>query len=73
MQTVDLFADVAQAWADSQETIEKYQDSLFVKKEDVNIDEKREFADMTDQAGNSPIIDGMNTNNQSESGGDQNA
>lgn len=73
MQTVDLFADVAQAWADSQETIEKYQDSLFVKKEDVNIDEKREFADMTDQVGNSPIIDGMNTNNQSEPGGDQNA
>ena len=67
MQTVDLFADVAQAWADSKETIEKFQDSLFVKKEDVQIDEKRETADLTDQTGNSPIIDGMNTD---QSGGD---
>lgn len=68
MQTVDLFADVAQAWADSKETIEKYQESLVVKKEDVNIDEKRETADLTDQTGNSPILDGMNT----KSGGDSN-
>lgn len=67
MQTVDLFADVAQAWADSKETIEKYQESLVVKKEDVNINEKRETADLTDQTGNSPILDGMNMN---ESGGD---
>ena len=70
MQTVDLFADVAQAWADSKETIEKFQNSLFVKKTDVNIDEKRETSDLTDQAGTSPIIDGMNTDDQS--GGDDN-
>ena len=69
MQTVDLFSDVAQAWADSKETIEKYQESLVVKKEDVNIDEKRETADLTDQTGNSPILDGMNM----ESGGDADA
>ena len=69
MQTVDLFADVAQAWADSQETIEKLQDSLFVKKEDVNINEKRETADLTDQTGNSPILDGMKTGGN---GGDSN-
>lgn len=69
MQTVDLFSDVAQAWADSKETIEKYQESLVVKKEDVNIEEKRETADLTDQTGNSPIIDGMNM----ESGGDADA
>lgn len=68
MQTVDLFSDVAQAWADSKDTIEKYQESLVVKKEDVNIDEKRETADLTDQTGNSPILDGMNMND--ESGGD---
>jgi SPP1 family phage portal protein len=66
MQTVDLFADVAQAWNDSKETIEKFQDSLFVKKEDVNVEEKRETADLTDQTRNSPILDGMNTS----SGGD---
>lgn len=67
MQTVDLFADVAQAWADSKETIERYQESLIVKKEDVKIDEKRETADLSDQTGNSPILDGMNMN---QSGGD---
>jgi len=67
MQTVDLFADVAQAWADSQEMIEKIQESLVVKKEDVQIDEKRETADLTDQTGNSPILDGMN---MEQSGGD---
>lgn len=61
MQTVDLFADVAQAWNDSKETIEKFQESLFVKKEDVQINEKREMADMSDQASNSPILDGLNT------------
>ena len=66
MQTVDLFADVAQAWNDSKDTIEKFQDSLFVKKEDVQVNEKREFADLTDQTGNSPILDGMNK------GGDDN-
>lgn len=68
MQTVDLFADVAQAWADSKETIEKFQASIFDKKETVSIDEKRETADLTDQTGNSPILDGMNTN---KSGGDE--
>ena len=69
MQTVDLFADVAQAWADSQETIEKLQDSLFEKKEDIKVSEKRETADLSDQTGNSPILDGMNFGN----GGDPNA
>jgi len=67
MQTVDLFSDVAQAWADSKETIEKFQASIFEKKESVQVDEKRETVDMTDQTGNSPILDGMNTK---QSGGD---
>jgi uridine kinase len=65
MQTVDLFADVAQAWNDSKETIEKFQKSIVEPKRDVNVEEKRETADLTDQTGNSPILDGMNT-----SGGD---
>lgn len=72
MQTVDLFSDVAQAWADSKDTIEAYQESLVVKKEDVNIDEKREIADLSDQTGNSPILDGMNMSNADQSGGDNN-
>ena len=65
MQTVDLFADVAQAWADSKDTIEQFQSSIFVKKEDVQVNEKREFADLTDQTGNSPILDGMTMSNGS--------
>lgn len=69
MQTVDLFPDVAQAWADSKETIEKFQDSLFDKKETVQTDTRRETSDLTDQTGNSPILDGMNTD--AESGGDE--
>ena len=69
MQTVDLFADVAQAWNDSKETIEKFQASIFEKKEE--IDEKREITDLTDQTGNSPILDGMNTSaGNTDSGGD---
>lgn len=59
MQTVDLFPDVAQAWNDSKELIEKFQESLFEKKEATEKD--REQQDLTDQTGNSPILDGMNT------------
>ena len=61
MQTVDLFADVAQAWNDSKDTIEKFQASIVEPKRDINIDEKRETADLSDQTGNSPILDGMKT------------
>ena len=61
MQTVDLFADVTQAWNDSREMIEKIQESLVEKEQKQEITDKREMADSTDQVGNSPIIDGMNT------------
>lgn len=67
MQTVDLFADVAQAWSDSKESIEKFQESLFAKKDESRVDEGRETSDLSDQTVNSPILDGMNT-----SGGDDN-
>lgn len=69
MQTVDLFPDVAQAWNDSREMVEKLQESL-VKKEEKNPEqsEKREMPDESDQVGNSPILDGMNT----DKGGDVN-
>ena len=59
METVDLFQDVAQAWEDSKETIEKYQKSLFESGIDKQ-SEKREQSDLSDQTKNSPIIDGMN-------------
>ena len=61
MQTVDLFPDVAQAWNDSHEMIEKFQKSLFDKPEPQS--ESREMPDQSDQTGNSPILDGMNTGN----------
>ena len=67
MQTVDLFPDVAQAWNDSREMIEKMQESLIKKEEAPAQTEKREMADSTDQTGNSPILDGMNT---ADAGGD---
>lgn len=59
MQTVDLFPDVAQAWNDSKDLIEKFQESLFQKKEAEG--DNREQQDLTDQIGNSPILDGMST------------
>lgn len=59
MQTVDLFPDVAQAWNDSREMVEKIQESL-VREEEPQ-PEKREMPDASDQTGNSPILDGMNT------------
>ena len=59
MQTVDLFSDVAQAWNDSKEMIEKLQKSL-VEKEKPEDSEKKMLSDSTDQAGQSPILDGMN-------------
>ena len=66
MQTVDLFPDVAQAWNDSREMIEKFQESLVKQDEPQPVSENdREMPDNTDQTGNSPILDGMNT-----SGGD---
>lgn len=60
LQTVDLFPDVAQAWADSKELIEKFQKSLFENKQN-RPEEKREMSDLTDQTGNSPILDGIET------------
>lgn len=75
LETIDLFQDVAQTWNDSKETIEKFQKSLFERQNNSQQNEgRREFADMTDQTGNSPILDGMNTgNNSSSEGRDENA
>ena len=69
MQTVDLFPDVAQAWNDSREMIEKFQESLIKEDEPNPETDSREMPDETDQVGNSPILDGMTT---AETGGDAN-
>lgn len=57
METVNLFPDVAQAWADSKEVIEKYQEAIVTKAEtsrSTGFD--RAGSDTTDQLQNSPII-----------------
>lgn len=72
MQVVDLFPDIAQAWADSKDTIEKFQKSLFERqttRESSPDGTKRIMSDTTDQTTNSPLLDGMRTNaNYSEGG-----
>ena len=66
METVDLFPDVAQAWADSKEVVEKYQEAIINRAENTYVsaytqqkDAERSQGDSSDQAENSPIIDGM--------------
>lgn len=70
METVNLFPDVAQAWADSKEVVEKYQTAIinraentyvsaYTKREDAEASEggnERAGADETDQIVNSPIV-----------------
>ena len=57
METVNLFPDVAQAWADSKEVIEKYQEALVNKADASRVaSEDRAGSDTADQLSNSPII-----------------
>ena len=67
METVNLFPDVAQAWADSKEVIEKYQTAIinradntyvsaYTKREDTDNSNDRAGSDETDQIVNSPIV-----------------
>ena len=60
MEQVDLFPDVAQAWADSKKTVEVFQKSL-IQKSEPQKEEKRAMSDLSDQTENSPILDGMKT------------
>ena len=72
MQVVDLFPDIAQAWADSKDTIEKFQKSLFEKPERTNpAGEKRMMSDTTDQAVNSPLLDGSKVGADYSKGGEK--
>lgn len=66
MQTVDLFPDVAQAWEDSKDLIRKFQTSLFENKQHNQQEEKKIQSDMSDQTGNSPILDGMKMGKERE-------
>lgn len=71
MEQVDLFQDVAQAWSDSKEMIEKYQKSLIEKGNSGQQEAKREQSDLSDQTDNSPILDGMKTDDSGTGGDDE--
>lgn len=65
LRMVDAFEDVEQVWADSKEGIEEYQKSAYGEKETTSSEPQNDriMSDNSDQAGNSPIIDGQNTDN----------
>ena len=74
MQVVDLFPDIAQAWADSKDTIEKFQDSIFNKPTSVSrggVKSDRIMSDTSDQGVNSPILDGAMTGADYSNGGEE--
>ena len=72
MQVVDLFPDIAQAWADSKDTIEQFQKSLFERQTGRNSadSDHRIMSDTSDQAVNSPILDGTKTGADYSMGGE---
>lgn len=66
METVDLFSDVAQAWADSKDVVEKFQMAIINRAENTYVsaytqeaDAERSQSDASDQIENSPIVDGF--------------
>lgn len=66
---VELFADSAQAWANSKEMVEKYQESRVTKP----ASSRRLMSDTTDQGVNSPLLDGMRVKADYSKGGEMNA
>lgn len=79
IDTVNLFSDPNQVWADSEELIRKYQDSLVTKAEapsplsigeggegERRPDGDRIMADYSDQRGQSPRIDGPSRDTDSQ-------
>lgn len=71
LKYIDAFEDTEQVWIDSKEMIEKYQKSLFEKQQSSSDSSEKSgliMSDNSDQEGNSPILDGMNTRNQNQGG-----
>lgn len=63
LKAVNMFDDVAQVWTDSKDLIEMYQNRTFGEREEtINSSD-----DPINQIGNSPLIDGMNTDGNTES------
>lgn len=63
LKAVNFFDDVAQVWADSKDLIEMYQKKNFGTEEEV----KPQSDDPVNQIGNSPLVDGMNTDGDKNS------
>ena len=70
MQVVDLFPDIAQAWADSRETIELFQMAVSTKGLP-QISDGKIMSDTSDQAVNSPLLDGAATGADYSAGGEE--
>lgn len=66
LKVTDAFSDIEQVWIDSKEMIEKYQKSLIEGSDKADSEEKRIMSDNSDQIGNSPILDGINTDTNTE-------
>lgn len=73
LQQVEAFPDSNLVWNDSKDLVEKYQKSLFEKKESAGAETNRLQADQSDQISNSPITDGINTGTKPKDikGGDE--
>ncbi len=65
LRAANLFDDVNQVYADSEDTIKRYQDSIFDKTESGNSEQPpnadRTMQDESDQITNSPLLDGAST------------
>ena len=70
MQVVDLFPDIAQAWADSKDMIEAFQKSIVERQNTRGDGNDRIMSDTTDQGVNSPILDGQKTGADYSKGGE---
>ena len=61
LKEIDAFGDVEQVWNDSKDLIEAYQKATFLNASKEQTEDDRIMQDSSDQASQSPIIDGMNT------------
>lgn len=64
-KAVDIFPDVNQAWEDSRDLIEKYQESVFTKGEATSIPDRLQ-GDLSDNVNQSPTLDGNTQENVNE-------
>lgn len=62
LEYVDAFSDTEQTWLDSKDGIEAYQKSAYENSAKSN-EENNSSSDVQNQIENSPLLDGINTNN----------